>query len=244
MATSTATGATTATTTSTNPFSACANSCNLVHVSVKIGLAVGAMALLGLENMVFTKAFPKLYEKSDLIPFVPKGFGLVLISNLLLSVSTLIFLARRVVAARHEFKEKAKKEGGDVSELEFEYPKLYAEGNSELARKFNAIQRGHQQALESYAPYVQMSLIAGTAYPVVVALGGLAWCVSRVVYADIYARELTPMKCKTNPFSYGVPISHMVGYVGTLSVALRVIGISSIHACIHSAFNTFTNTAK
>jgi len=243
MSTTTVTGTATSSASTSNPLKACMNSCNAFHVSVKIAMAVGAMALLGLENMVFTKTFPKLYEKSDLIPFVPKGFGLVIISNLLLSVSTLIFLARRVVAARHEFKERAKKEGGDVSELEFDYPKLYAAGDSALAREFNAIQRGHQQALESYAPYVQLSLIAGTSYPVVVALGGIAWCVSRVVYANIYAKELTPLKCKTNPLAYGIPVSHMIGYVGTLSVAFRVIGINNLHACIHSMFNNFVTHA-
>jgi len=222
--------------TPTNSFKACLNSCSASHLAVKVGLSLGAMGLLSLENLVFGKVFPTLHEKSELVPFVPKGFGLVILSNLLVSISTLVYLARKVVVARTEFKDRAKKDGGEVSELEFDYPKLYAEGNSEFARKFNAIQRGHQHALETYAPFVFVSLIAGIEYPITIACGGIAWSVSRVVYADIYAKELTPLKCKSNPLAYGIAVSHMMGLVGTAAVAMDIIGIHHVRTFFTTIF--------
>eukprot|EP00755_Sulcionema_specki_P032318 Sspe_Gene.2178::Locus_718_Transcript_1_1_Confidence_1.000_Length_659::g.2178::m.2178/K00799/GST, gst; glutathione S-transferase len=66
-------------------------------------------------------------------------------------------------------------------------PKMYAEGDSKDAKLFNCIQRGHQQALETYPQFLALSLIAGLRHPVFSTLCGLAWCIARVKWAAGYA---------------------------------------------------------
>ncbi len=54
------------------------------------------------------------------------------------------------------------------------------------ADEFNYVQRGHQNALESYTGYLALSLVGGLKYPIPVALGGLAWIVGRLLYMEGY----------------------------------------------------------
>ena len=90
---------------------------------------------------------------------ISKLYGAVIASNLCLSSITLLVLGFRVGKARKECKELAEKEGIDTKQ--FEYPNMYATGDSELAMRFNCTQRGHQQALETYASFVGLSLAGG-----------------------------------------------------------------------------------
>ena len=68
-----------------------------------------------------------------------------------------MLLGSRVGKARKESckecKELAEKEGEDAKQ--FEYPNMYVSGDSERAMYFNCTctQRGHQQALETYASF-------------------------------------------------------------------------------------------
>ena len=57
---------------------------------------------------------------------------------------------------------------------------MYAEGFSEHAREFNCIQRGHQQALETYPSFLILSLFGGLRFPVTAALGGVLWNYARL----------------------------------------------------------------
>lgn len=116
---------------------------------------------------------------------------------------TLLILGFKVGAARNEYKEKALKEDYEPANCcnlfylfgygkkqqeekitaNFSLPKLYAEGFSVNAKKFNCVQRGHQQAMETYPQFVALSLIAGLQFPVSAALAGLFWNYAR--YASI-----------------------------------------------------------
>jgi len=84
-------------------------------------------------------------------------------------------------------KKQQKKKGDADAEARFSYPKLYAEGFSAEAKAFNCVQRGHQQALETYPVFVVLSIIGGLAHPIASSLGGLLWCLARVGWAKGYA---------------------------------------------------------
>ena len=93
--------------------------------------------------------------------------------NLIGSAVTLSILGVRVGSARKEYG--------------VELPTLYAPGNTEKERLFNCVQRGHQQAFESYPQYLAMALLTGLAFPVTTALEGALWIAARFAWADGYA---------------------------------------------------------
>ena len=58
--------------------------------------------------------------------------------------------------------------------------------SSQNADEFNYVQRGHQNALESYTGYLALSLLGGLKHPIPVAIGGLAWSIGRILYMEGY----------------------------------------------------------
>ncbi len=54
------------------------------------------------------------------------------------------------------------------------------------ADEFNNVQRGHQNALETYTAYLAMSVIGGLKHPIPVAIGGVFWIVGRVLFMEGY----------------------------------------------------------
>jgi glutathione S-transferase len=54
---------------------------------------------------------------------------------------------------------------------------------------FNCAQRAHYNFLENYVSVLPATLVAGLAYPRAAAITGVAWCVSRVLYATGYTRK-------------------------------------------------------
>lgn len=64
---------------------------------------------------------------------------------------------------------------------------MYAEGDSEEAKKFNSVQRGHQQALETYTQFIALSMVSGLRFPVLTSAMGALWSVARLKWADSYA---------------------------------------------------------
>jgi len=100
-------------------------------------------------------------------------FGLVIFSNLILSSFTLVKLGMKVGKARTQYNVP--------------YPAMYAVADTDDAKKFNSIQRGHQQALETYPTFLGLSLVSGVRFPVVTALTGLLYAVARLRWAEHYA---------------------------------------------------------
>lgn len=129
---------------------------------------------------------------------LPPQYGLVL-ASLASTAALLQWLAIRVALARREY---------DV-----QYPKMYVDDGTERGRRFDCVQRSHQNTLET-AP-AQMVLIAllGLAHPVPAAAAQAAWVAARAAYAIGYStgdpKERLP----------GVAVSGLV-YVGTIAAAL------------------------
>jgi glutathione S-transferase len=100
-------------------------------------------------------------------------FGLVILSNVIGSSFALIVLGTRVGRARKEY---------DVP-----LPVMYADAShGENGVKFNNVQRGHQNALETYSSYLALSLVSGLRFPVVTALLGVLYIAARIAWADGY----------------------------------------------------------
>ena len=147
------------------------------------GLGVAACIA---ERTLSTRLFmPSLLESGAY--GLPKAFGGVVAINLVMSTFTMISLGSRVGKARKELAEKAKKDGDEHADERFGLPKMQAEGFGELAKKFNCIQRGHQQALETYGSFLALSVAGGLAFPITTMVSGLLWIYSRGKWADGYA---------------------------------------------------------
>eukprot|EP00301_Raphidiophrys_heterophryoidea_P019164 c413_g1_i1.p2 GENE.c413_g1_i1~~c413_g1_i1.p2 ORF type:complete len:205 (-),score=49.67 c413_g1_i1:82-696(-) len=118
---------------------------------------------------------------------IPRLFGLVILINVVATNFVMFFLGAKVGQSRKTFEAEAEKKGDTDAKKRFAYPKIYAEGFSDLANKFNCVQRGHQQALETYTQFVVMSLIGGVRHPITTSIGGVLWCVARWSWAKGYA---------------------------------------------------------
>ena len=143
----------------------------------------GAAIVAGLakaEDFILKNLFPQGLEGTALK--LPRLYGLVIVSNLAVSTITMMVLGMRVGKARREFKELAEKEE-NVDPKIFELPNLYASGDSELAKGFNCVQRGHQQALETYTSFLGLSLIGGIRHPVITSMAGILWSISRLKWS-------------------------------------------------------------
>ena len=104
---------------------------------------------------------------------LPRAFGLVVLVNFIGSGFALTYLGGKVIAAREKYGVKL--------------PTMYAPGTTPDEVKFNSVQRGHQQALETYPQFLALSLVAGLAFPLTTAVEGALWCVARFAWAEGYA---------------------------------------------------------
>ena len=100
-------------------------------------------------------------------------FGLVIISNVVISGFTLVNLGMKVSEARKKYNVP--------------YPTMYATADTDDAKRFNCVQRGHQQALETYPMFLALSLISGLRFPIITALNGLLYAVARSRWAEHYS---------------------------------------------------------
>ena len=111
----------------------------------------------------------------------------MILINCVGSFFLLFYLGLRVSQARTKYRAKADKAGDEHSDQRYSYPKLYAEGFSEEAKNFNCVQRAHQQALETHASFVALSIIGGWGHPLLVSLSGLLWIFARLDWAWGYS---------------------------------------------------------
>ena len=115
---------------------------------LKVIIPIGG--LIYVENFFLRTIFESIYTSSSIIPFIPKAFAGVIVVNIVGSSILLITLGLKVGLSRSKFKEKALKDGDTDAEARYSYPKMYAEGFSENAKKFNCIQRGINALYKDY----------------------------------------------------------------------------------------------
>jgi uncharacterized MAPEG superfamily protein len=173
---------------------------------LKAGIPI--LGSLYLENNILKSKLTALYDPSPLIPALPKvyvffhysyqnyfflRFGAVILINLISTGLVLIVLGLKVANARKVAIAAAAKKGDDKdAEARYSYPKMYAEGFSEDAKAFNCVQRGHQQAFETYTQFVIMSIVGGIKFPVITTGAGLMWCFARlkVILSEFFYMHL------------------------------------------------------
>mmetsp|Transcript_12757 Transcript_12757/g.24750 ORF Transcript_12757/g.24750 Transcript_12757/m.24750 type:complete len:185 (-) Transcript_12757:177-731(-) len=141
---------------------------------VKRGLPISALMIAETYALAnFQELLPAPVQGSSVFA-IPKLYGLVALFNVVGTTFTLLKLSMKVGEARKKYDIKA--------------PTMYAEGTSDEATQFNCVQRGHQNALETYPSFVALSLIGGLRHPVVTSLCGLLWSASRIKWAEGYAK--------------------------------------------------------
>uniref|UniRef100_A0A7S1FAW8 Glutathione transferase n=1 Tax=Noctiluca scintillans TaxID=2966 RepID=A0A7S1FAW8_NOCSC len=196
-----------------------------------IGLRLGGMlascaGLAALERSLLKRLavdFPILTQTTALA--VPRLYGFVLL-NAVASGFMMFFLGMKVGLSRKTFIEKAKEAGDEEAEERFSYPKVYAEGFSESAKHFNCVQRGHQQALETYPQVLAFSLIGGLAHPVLTSLGQVVWMIARWKWAQGYASGDPLKRYSSSKWSFHIWTSLILQMVLAGSTAVQVLSQS------------------
>ncbi len=181
-----------------------------------------AAALFFEDKGLFRSQFPVLYEIAAFssFPGLLKAHGVVLLINFVLSGLVIIKLGVDVGKARKFYRELAIKDGEKDAEARFSYPNLYAEGNSPNAKLFNCVQRGHQQALETYTIFLVLSLISSIRFPIATAFSGFIWIVARNAWAKSYAKG-DPNQRYESFFAFGIwlsLISLLIGALGSIYI--------------------------
>jgi len=106
-----------------------------------------------------------------------EGYGLVIGASVVTGL-TLGYLGSRVDAARKKYSVP----------LPYMYTTPEADDADTTGKKriFNRIQRGHQNALETYPQFLAFLLLGGLKHPYIAAAAGVAWCAGRILYQQAY----------------------------------------------------------
>lgn len=91
------------------------------------------------------------------------------------------------------------------------YPQLYADSTNKDAKKFNCVQRGHQNSLENESSFLSLLLLAGCKYPISASISGSAYLLSRILYCRGY--------------STGDPNARLPGSLGVHLTRFALIGM-------------------
>lgn len=167
-----------------------------------------------------------LSEQSQLVKGLglEKAFGLVIFINFAFCGVFVVSLGMKVGASRKKFMEKAIKDGEKDCEARYSLPNIYVDGNTENSRRFNCVQRGHQQALETFPQFLLLSLFGGLRFPLCTAITGLLWAYSRKKWAEGYATG-DPSNRYSHAAGFGVWYTLLVLLIATMGTGLGVMGI-------------------
>ena len=141
---------------------------------------------------------------------LPRAYALVILVNLVACSFTVIALSFKVGAAREK--------------CGVPLPTMYATGTDAKSRKFNCVQRGHQQALETFPMFLAASLVGGARFPVSVSLFGAAWCKARFVWAEGYSSG-DPKKRYGSAWAKLIWTTLVGTFAAATGVALEVAGL-------------------
>lgn len=115
-----------------------------------------------------------------------------------------VYMNTAVVKARKQYK--------------VDYPKLYADGDSEDAVKFNCVQRAHQNSLEYQPIFLSLLAAAGLKYPALASGAGAVYLAGRIAYFEGYATG-QPKNRMRGAFMY-LGVLPLVGATVTVGVQL------------------------
>lgn len=158
----------------------------------------------------------------QLLTVKPRSFGLVIIVNVVASGFFMVGLGMKVGKARSMFCEKAKKDGEKDCEARYSLPNMYVDGNTPNAKKFNCVQRGHQQALETYPQFLALSICGGYCFPLLTCAAGLLWMYARAKWAEGYSSG-DPSNRYEHWASKGIWLALVLGSMASLGTALAVM---------------------
>lgn len=120
---------------------------------------------------------------------LPKGYGFVVLSNVVAPMICSMYMGSVVMKARKTFN--------------IEYPNLYAiPGLHEKADEFNRVQRGHQNMLESVVFWIPMSIIGGLEHPLAVAIAGMFYNIGCLSYQKGYVQGVDKRNSGLGIFKY------------------------------------------
>lgn len=107
-------------------------------------------------------------------------------------------------------------------DCDVKYPNLYAvPGFHKEADKFNRIQRGHQNALESLWLFVPSALLGGLKHPIAVAVEGVLYSAGMYLYQAGYAN--TDKNVEAARHTKGGPVKY-IGLFGALGACISLAG--------------------
>jgi glutathione S-transferase len=86
--------------------------------------------------------------------------------------------------------------------------------------EFNAVQRGHQNMLETHYAQLWMMSLAGLKYPIPVAICGAVFSLGRIIYA--YGYRIDPKKRVWGSLFFGISGIATIGM--TVAFALSLLG--------------------
>ena len=152
--------------------------------------------------------FFKLSQASTMSTFnLPAEFGYVILGQIGAFVA-LQYMGTQVMKARKEYKVP--------------YPDLYAPPSNEKAKEFNCVQRGHQNALETYPTFIVFNIVGGLFHPVPAAVLSVLWSIGRILYQKGYSTGNPDKR-----YSYGGML-HWISIFGSIGIAghgaLRMLG--------------------
>jgi glutathione S-transferase len=187
----------------------------------KLLLFVPFAAVFYLEEAGLIKEkLPQLYGASG-IDGLSKTFGLVILVNIILSGLFLVVLGAKVGKARGTYRDKAIKDGEKDAEARYSYPNLYVDGNTKNSKLFNCVQRGHQQALETYTQFITFSIVSGLRFPVATAFTGLMWIFCRAKWAEGYATG-EPSRRYDHFLAFGIWVTLIFLLLGAIGTVAKV----------------------
>jgi glutathione S-transferase len=137
------------------------------------------------EKALYVK-IPSLSEPSSSFPSLPRSFGIFVAILTAFNFWTITY-GLNVGIARKKYKEMAEKHGEKDTEMRYNLPNLYVDGNTKPARAFNCVQRSHQQMIETLTQFNISAMLSALNYPVVAAFLALLHLISRKVWCRCYA---------------------------------------------------------
>jgi len=143
---------------------------------------------------------------------IGEDYGYVILTGTLTAI-TMQYLGGRVIGARDKYKVPL--------------PHLYADMTACQTDKdkelFNCYQRGHQNALESYAQILMFLFVGGLKHPRLASGAGVLWCLGRILYAWGYSTGDPSKRSQGAPLQYPGLLILLGTTVSTALSFLKVI---------------------